>query len=76
MRIKVKAYSVFTEKVGERVVEVDNGLTVRDLVEILLGGLEYRGVSPLVFVNKEKSDLNRILKDGDEVILAPPFSGG
>ncbi|MGB9827463.1 MAG: MoaD/ThiS family protein [Thermosphaera sp.] len=76
MKVKVKAYSIFTEKVREGVFEVDDGLTVKDLIEILLGGLEYRGISPVVFVNKEKADLNRVLKDGDEVLLTPPFSGG
>ncbi|ADG90888.1 MULTISPECIES: MoaD/ThiS family protein [Thermosphaera] len=76
MKVNVRAYSLFSEIIRDGVVEINDYSTVKDLIEMLLGGLEYRGVTPIVFVNKEKAGLDRVLRDGDEVILTPPFSGG
>ena len=76
MKVKVRAYSLFSEIIRDGVVEINDYSTVKDLIELLLGGLEYRGFTPMVFVNKEKAELDRVLRDGDEVILTPPFSGG
>jgi len=53
---------------------VDESMTVEDVVCIV----GCAGIKPLlVAVNQEQvNDMNLIVKDGDEVALMPPFSGG
>jgi molybdopterin converting factor small subunit len=53
--------------------EVPAGTTVRELA--LLDGVEEDAVM-LVFVNKERSTLDRALEEGDEVVLYPIVAGG
>ncbi|MDP7078264.1 MAG: MoaD/ThiS family protein [Candidatus Undinarchaeales archaeon] len=53
--------------------EVPLGTTVRELAH--LNGVE-DGMVMLVFVNKAKTTFDRVLEDGDEVVLYPIVAGG
>ncbi len=53
--------------------DVPAGTTVRELANS--NGVE-DGMVMLVFVNKEKTSFDRVLKDGDEVVLYPIVAGG
>lgn len=77
MKVLIRAHSLFQEILGkELLVELEEGATIRELLMRLLKGLEYRGVTPIILVNHERTSLEHVLKDKDIVDLAPPFSGG
>jgi len=80
MRVKVKFFSSFREIVGQKELELNfNGQTAAQLWEQLVARfpeLAKVGESKVVAVNREHSDLNAILKEGDEVAFFPPVSGG
>ena len=54
--------------------ELSEGATVADLLARLDPGAPLRGIA--VSVNAEYAEAARILRDGDEVGLLPPVSGG
>lgn len=81
MKIKVKFFASYREAVGmdELDLEMEGGSNVSQLLEAVkalhpaIGEL----IEPLIVsVNKEYADFNKVLKDGDEVALLPPVSGG
>lgn len=85
MRVTVLYFGVLRDQFGVRdeVVEVSDGTTVGDLLSILLGrtsnhAMETEGLwrSLAVAVNREYSSSEVILREGDEVALLPPVSGG
>lgn len=80
MKVNVKFFALGRELVGhtDLKIEFDEGKSVQSLIELLksrhpkLGQLK----SFLVAVNMEYADLQQSLKDGDEVAIIPPVSGG
>lgn len=77
MRVLIKSVSLFTEFLNGQIwVELPEGSKVKDLLVKILPNGEYRGVKPVVIVNKEVVEEDYVLKDGDEVYLTPPFAGG
>jgi len=72
--IKVLFFGAVVDKLGKRGVDVQAGLSLEELVK----HVECADIQPLlVAVNQEQThDMDYILKDGDEVALMPPFSGG
>ena len=79
MRVNVLLFGVLKDgmKTGEMVLELPDGITVAGLLDHL-AALQ---LSPLlrsiaVAVNAEFAVPAKILKDGDEVALLPPVSGG
>ncbi len=92
MRVKVLYFGVLRDRFGasDEVVELADGVAVRDLLSILLartsndsmGNAVERGLderlwrSLAVAVNREYSVPDAVLRDGDEVALLPPVSGG
>ncbi|MEM1804357.1 MAG: MoaD/ThiS family protein [Desulfurococcaceae archaeon] len=78
-KVLLKFISIYAEKLGkEMIVELDDNATVRDLLQYLEKLLENAGITikPVVFVNYRFSDENQVLKNGDEVLVMPPFAGG
>ncbi len=68
-------------KVESREYKVDAPITVAELKTILKKDFPalssiLDGRSILISVNLEFADKNTVIKDGDEVGLLPPFSGG
>jgi molybdopterin synthase catalytic subunit len=88
MRVRVLTFGVLRELAGgpEETVELPDGATVGDLVGILRGRTSNTSRSSTVdeglwrslavAVNREYSSLAMVLREGDEVALLPPVSGG
>ncbi|MFQ5873558.1 MAG: molybdopterin converting factor subunit 1 [Dehalococcoidia bacterium] len=81
LRVKARFFAVYREKAGRREQDVDleEGATAGDLVWRL--GDEHDGLlldiaSLVVAVNGEYVPLSHPLREGDEVALIPPVSGG
>lgn len=80
MNCRIKAFGISREIVGGKIVElqVPDGQTVAELKTALFK--KYPALAALrsvyVAVNNEYADENAPLKEGDEVALIPPVSGG
>jgi molybdopterin converting factor small subunit len=79
MRIKLVAYGIAKDilKSKEKILEVNSG-TIQDLKQRLLTEYpDFNHLSKLSFaVCEEYRDNDFQLKDGDEVVIIPPVSGG
>ncbi len=88
MRIAILYFGVLREVFGlsDETVELTEGATVGEMIGILRGrtsnasrsSSEDEGIwrSLAVAVNREYASLEVVLRDGDEVALLPPVSGG
>lgn len=81
MRVLIKPYSVFRDKLkGEVVLEFNgNEILVKDILEKLesLFNISSTGVKPIVIINDEVVDEKSIVRgEFVELYLVPPFSGG
>ena len=77
MKVRVLLFAGLREKIGQSEVglELAEGSRVSDLKKSL--SLEDSAWQALAFaVNQAYSKADSILKDGDEVALIPPVSGG
>ncbi|MEM4966295.1 MAG: MoaD/ThiS family protein [Sulfolobales archaeon] len=76
-RIIIKFISIYAEKMGrERVIEVDDNTTIEDLERMILEELGETRMKPVFFVNYRFPSKGQILRDGDEILVMPPFAGG
>jgi molybdopterin converting factor subunit 1 len=88
MRVRVLYFGVLRDRVGGSgdTVELKAGATVGELIEILRGRTSNDSTgnradeglwrSLAVAVNREYSSVAEVLREGDEVALLPPVSGG
>src|SRR3972149_8918868 len=79
MKVRVRPFAFYRELLGLRALEVQvaDRATLADLKDSLDRTFpKLRGYLPLMAVNGEMKQLFDPLKDGDEVALLPPFSGG
>ena len=79
MKVRVRPFAFYRELLGLRALEVQvaDRATLADLKDSLDKTFpKLRGYLPLMAVNGEMKQLFDPLKDGDEVALLPPFSGG
>jgi molybdopterin converting factor small subunit len=92
MRIKVLYFGVLRDRFGcpDEVAELEDGATVGALLELLRGRTSKKSMgseresslderlwrSLAVAVNREYGSASIVLRDGDEVALLPPVSGG
>ena len=81
MRITVKLFAILRERAGvsELTLELPGGAAASAATDVLRE--RYPGLSELlpraaVAVNREYVDAGTMLKDGDELALIPPVSGG
>jgi molybdopterin synthase catalytic subunit len=74
MKVVVRLFAGLRERAGWSEREVDGVERVADVWAALGLGAEPRGM--LYAVNREYADGDRELRDGDEVALIPPVSGG
>lgn len=83
MIIKIRFFAMLKTKVGkeEANLTVPENISFDKLKDILKK--EFPSIaefidrkSLMISVNQEFADKNTIIKDGDEVALLPPFSGG
>lgn len=81
MKIKVKLFARYQELTGTREAELEAqaGTTVAGLKKLLkdyFPQLKNSAGSLVIAVNNEFTDNNQVLKEGDDVAVLPPFSGG
>ncbi len=83
MEVKILMFAVLAEQFGgsSLLVEVAEGATVADAIEIMTDGEESKKkwLSPdrvAVAVNQSYCGRDRVLVAGDEIALIPPVSGG
>lgn len=84
MRVKVLVFGVLKDLLGVTTeeLEISQGSTVGDLLRILQGRTSNLTMEPrfwnsvAVAVNREYSSAATVLREGDEVALLPPVSGG
>jgi molybdopterin synthase catalytic subunit len=81
MRIRVWLFAAFREAVGrsELSFEAPDGATVREVVASLRAdypSLDRTVGQALVAANQEYVTVDHRLRDGDELALIPPVSGG
>jgi molybdopterin synthase catalytic subunit len=78
MRVRILPFGVLKDWLGSTAsnMELPEGATVADLLDRVAGGRSeaFRGIA--VSVNAEYSGVSHVLRDGDEVGLLPPVSGG
>ena len=76
MRIAVRLFAGLRERAGvaERALELPDGAAVGDVWPALELGDEPAGL--LYAVNRAYAERDHVLRDGDEVALIPPVSGG
>ena len=76
MRVVVKLFAGLRERAGtgERALDLGDGARVAEVWPALALGGEPDGL--LYAVNREYAEPDAVLRDGDEVALIPPVSGG
>jgi MoaD family protein len=81
-RILLRTFSVISDIVRDKtVLVIDDGLRISDFINILLQKIEglrslFEEFKPVIMVNGRVVDGNYIIKDGDEIAILPPASGG
>jgi molybdopterin converting factor subunit 1 len=79
MRVRVLYFGVLRDRLGggEAWLEVGEGATVGEVLNVYRERIaEYPWDSIAVAVNQEYAKADVVLKDGDELALLPPVSGG
>lgn len=81
MRIALKLFAFFRQMFGSSQItyEIADGATVSDLLEEIYEKyppLEKSRGHVVVMINKKAVPLTEQIKDGDEVAILPPVSGG
>jgi molybdopterin synthase catalytic subunit/molybdopterin converting factor small subunit len=84
MHVKVISFGMLKDWLGSEaaLIELEDGATVADLMRKLVADpqrgsrLELQLAGIAVGVNAEYATATRVLRDGDEVALLPPVSGG
>jgi MoaE-MoaD fusion protein len=84
MHVKVISFGMLKDCLGSgtTLIELEEGATVADLMRTLVADprrgnrLELQLAGIAVGVNAEYATATRVLRDGDEVALLPPVSGG
>ena len=80
MKIEVLMFASYREKVGvgRLTLDLDQGATVGDLAAVMRAKFPSLPEAEriVVAVNNEYQEHDFVLRDGDEVALIPPVSGG
>ena len=79
LKVKILPFAFYRDLLERREVEVTvaKGATLADLKEALDRTFpRFKDSLPLMAINGEMKPLHAPLKEGDEVALLPPFSGG
>lgn len=79
LKVRVLPFAFYRELMERRDVEIRiaKGATLADLKEALDRTFpRFKDYLPLMAINGEIRPLHALLREGDEVALLPPFSGG
>ena len=76
IKILLKGYLVkHFDGEKERIMEFDDGISIRETVKII-GFEKKKKKFGFVAVNGQRSNIDQLLKDGDELKIYPKMSGG
>lgn len=81
LKITIRLFASYKDRVGcsRLLINLPDRSTVGDLVANMMQsypGLVNQGVDIVAAVNQEYQEHHFVLRDGDEVALIPPVSGG
>lgn len=79
MKILVKYFAAFKELTGktQESIQIEKGKTTKDLLEIIMKKYNFKdNVNIVIALNQEYIKTDTLLKDGDEVAIMMPSSGG
>ncbi|MEN6378078.1 MAG: MoaD/ThiS family protein [Methanofastidiosum sp.] len=79
MKILVKYFASFKELTGktQESIQIEKGKTTKDLLEIIMKKYNFKdNVNIVIALNQEYIKTDILLKDGDEVAIMMPSSGG
>jgi MoaD family protein len=79
MKILVKYFASFKELTGktQESIQIEKGKTTKDLLEIIMKKYNFKdNVNIVIALNQEYIKTDTLLKDGDEVAIMMPSSGG
>ncbi len=80
MKVRILFFASLRERIGKKSVEreIQAGLTASGLLEELRRDLPAMAAAGRISlaVNEEYCEPERLLRDGDEIALIPPVSGG
>jgi molybdopterin synthase sulfur carrier subunit len=80
MKCKIKAFGISKDIIGSKLLELDlpEGSTVTDLKnELFEKYVAFAELKSLyIALNNDYADEKMILKEGDEIAIIPPVSGG
>lgn len=79
MNVEVRFFARCREIVGEKRTEVEiaDGMMLKDVIDFLLNAYpDLKNLKVLVSLNHAYAESGTILKDGDEIAVFPPVSGG
>lgn len=77
--LRVKLFAGIRQKIGkdEIMINTEHEIKVEELISIIKENYPEIGeMNFFVSVNHEFADKEKIIKDGDEIALLPPVSGG
>ncbi len=79
MKILVKYFASFKELTSktQESIQIEKGKTTKDLLEIIMKKYNFKdNVNIVIALNQEYIKTDTLLKDGDEVAIMMPSSGG
>ena len=81
MKVRVRLFAQLKDVFGtdERIMEVRNGITIKELVQSLMsesGSGDWKSLPLRYAVNEAFEDGNRELRHNDVLALLPPVGGG
>ncbi len=79
--VKVLFFGMLASRLKTRQAEIEltkpDSTTLSDVLELVKERYAEIPDAPFMFaVNEEQAELSTVVKDGDEVAIMPPFSGG
>lgn len=77
--LRIKLFAGIKHKIGknEIILNLNRELKVKELVSIIKEQYpEIKEINFFVSVNHEFADKEKVIKEGDEIALLPPVSGG
>ncbi len=81
-KVLLRTFSIISDIIKDgTVLVINDGLKISDFINFLLQKFEglkslFEEFKPIVMVNGRIIDENYIIRDGDEIAILPPASGG
>jgi len=78
MRVRLLLFATYRDiaGTGELTLDLPASASARDAVRVLRVSASRIPAEPVIAINREYSDLDDVLNDGDELALLPPVAGG